>query len=63
MYEDWTASVWWYGSGETLRAEGAEPDWLVFRALKSVDKPDVNVGIGRPTARRIECVPFQVLQV
>jgi hypothetical protein len=30
MYEDWTAGVWWYGSGETLRAEGAEPDWLVF---------------------------------
>ncbi|KAJ7872087.1 hypothetical protein B0H13DRAFT_1895482 [Mycena leptocephala] len=62
IYEDWTASVWWYGSGETLRAEGAEPDWLVFRALKSANKPDVNIGIGRPTARRIECVPFQVLQ-
>jgi hypothetical protein len=62
MYEDWTAGVLWYGPGETLWAEGAEPDWLVFRALKS-DKPDVNVGIGRAIACRFECVPFQILQV
>ncbi|KAJ7850547.1 hypothetical protein B0H13DRAFT_2284788 [Mycena leptocephala] len=56
MYEDWTDSVWWYGSGETLRAEGAEPDWLVFRTLKSVDKPDVNSG---PQPAELNVYPFK----